>query len=248
VPVLAAVEPALIAELSEPFSNLMRAPRRGPGVCEYCFNLTDGYARCFSCTRWGRWLDAVGPISYSISGGLLHFALARYKRRDDAIAQRFSAQLEAVLWRHLGAHEGCLAAAAESRGFDIVTSVPSSDRARDDDHPLHAIARGPSGVERRFARVLRRSAEEVAEHSFSLRKFTASGDLRGRSVLVIDDTWTTGANAQSAAATLKAAGAGRVAAVVIGRYLTRDWHDNELRLDRLPVPYDWSGCVHCRER
>jgi orotate phosphoribosyltransferase len=64
-------------------------------------------------------------------------------------------------------------------------------------------------------------------------------------VLLIDDTWTTGASAQSAAAVLKQAGARTVAAVVIGRHLNRGWHENDQRLRRLPRPFDWSRCAFC---
>jgi orotate phosphoribosyltransferase len=64
-------------------------------------------------------------------------------------------------------------------------------------------------------------------------------------VLLIDDTWTTGANAQSAAATLKAAGSGPVAAVVIGRHLNREWHENDRRLRGIGTPFDWSRCALC---
>ena len=72
-----------------------------------------------------------------------------------------------------------------------------------------------------------------------------SGDVGGRAVLLIDDTWTTGANAQSAAAALKAAGARRVAALVIGRYVNREWGHNDRRLRRLPQPFDWGRCALC---
>ena len=64
-------------------------------------------------------------------------------------------------------------------------------------------------------------------------------------MLLIDDTWTTGANAQSAAAALKAAGAGRVAAVVIGRHVNRGWHDNDRRLAALVGRFEWTQCALC---
>jgi orotate phosphoribosyltransferase len=67
-------------------------------------------------------------------------------------------------------------------------------------------------------------------------------------VLLVDDTWTTGANAQSAAAALKRAGAGAVAAVVIGRHVNRDWNDNDRRLRQIPTPFDWSRCMFCPRR
>ena len=65
-------------------------------------------------------------------------------------------------------------------------------------------------------------------------------------MLLIDDTWTTGASAQSAAAALKAAGADR-AAVVIGRHLNREWHENDRRLRGIARPFDWGTCALCAE-
>jgi orotate phosphoribosyltransferase len=69
--------------------------------------------------------------------------------------------------------------------------------------------------------------------------------LNGQSVLLIDDTWTTGANAQSAAAALKVAGAGPIGAVVIGRHLNRAWHENDRRLRGISGPFDWRRCALC---
>jgi orotate phosphoribosyltransferase len=77
------------------------------------------------------------------------------------------------------------------------------------------------------------------------RKFNATASLDGVPVLLIDDTWTTGASAQSAAAALRKAGAGSVAAVMIGRYLNRDWHDNDRRLRRMERQFDWHRCALC---
>jgi orotate phosphoribosyltransferase len=48
---------------------------------------------------------------------------------------------------------------------------------------------------------------------------TVGGAVAGAGVLLIDDTWVSGASAQSAAAALKAAGARRVALVVLGRHV-----------------------------
>jgi predicted amidophosphoribosyltransferase len=43
--------------------------------------------------------------------------------------------------------------------------------------------------------------------------------VSGADVLLVDDSWVSGASAQSAAAALKLAGAARVAIVVIGRHV-----------------------------
>ncbi|MFC7729816.1 hypothetical protein [Actinomadura keratinilytica] len=49
--------------------------------------------------------------------------------------------------------------------------------------------------------------------------------MEGRTVLLIDDTWTTGSRIQSASHTLKAAGAAKVVAVVLGRRVNPVWDE-----------------------
>lgn len=73
------------------------------------------------------------------------------------------------------------------------------------------------------------------------RTFRSSRE-RSENVLLIDDTWTTGANAQSAALALKAAGAGKVGVVVIGRHIREDYGDNAKRLKALPR-FSWERCA-----
>jgi predicted amidophosphoribosyltransferase len=235
-----------VAELTALYGNFMLSPRRGPGVCRTCLNLTDGYDRCYACTLSESWLDAVSPISYSVAHEQLHHALAGYKRPPDVVAERFAMELAAILWRHLAKHEACLVHAVGIQAFDLVTPVPSSMRERDRNHPLHRIVGELVGVTRaRHDRLLRRSETFVEPRTFSADKYEPTTALRGRSVLLIDDTWTTGANAQSAAAALKSAGAGPVAAVVIGRHVNREWHQNDQRLRRLSTPFDWEQCALC---
>jgi hypothetical protein len=227
----------------------MLSPRPGPGVCRICFNFTNDYSECYACAHNETWADAVAPISYSVAGGRLHHALAAYKRNGGEIADRLTLDLAAVLWRHLVTHERCVALAAGVERFEFVTAVPSGDRVRDAHHPLRTIVGDLVEPTRtRHQRVLGRAATKVPSRTFDPAKFHAHRRLHGESVLLIDDTWTTGASVQSAAAALKAAGAGRVAAVVIGRHLNRAWHHNERRLRAIAQPFDWSRCVLCTER
>lgn len=235
-----------VGELSALYDNFMLAPRFGPGVCRQCFNFTDGYARCYACTQHPKILAAVAPVSYSVAHEQLHHALASYKRLTGDISRRLALQLAAVLWRFLELHEACVARATTTDGFPLVTTVPSGDRTRDDPHPLRWIVSDVVGPTRsRYQRLLRRSTVEVAARSFSPEKYIAERPLHGESVLLIDDTWTTGANAQSAAAALKIAGAGTLAVVVIGRHVNRGWHENDQRLRALATPFDWRRCALC---
>jgi len=237
-----------VAELTAAYGNVLVAPRHGDGVCRTCFNLTDGYERCYACVHGGRGLDLVVPISYSVAGAQLHHALVSYKRGPQPAATELGLQLAAVLWRFLAAHEGCVARALGVAEIPLVTTVPSNDRARDDEHPLHRLVQHTvMPTSGRFQRLLRRTERLATPHVFCEERYAASAPLDAEPVLLIDDTWTTGANAQSAATALKLAGAGPVAAVVIGRHLNRGWGVNEQRLNRLPTPFDWGKCVLCRQ-
>lgn len=238
-----------VAELSALYANFMLSPRRGDDVCDTCFNLTRGFDRCYACAHNQRWLDLIGPISYSIAHEQLHHALASYKRGSSTVARRFTVELAAVLWRYLQAHERCLAGALATERFELVTTVPSSDPARDERHPLREIVGALVGPTRdRHERLLQRSGAPATGREFHADKYAPLRGLSGETVLLVDDTWTTGANAQSAAYALKQAGAGAVVAVVIGRHLNREWHHNDRRLEDLSRPFDWSRCAYCAPR
>ena len=235
-----------VRELTAVYGNFMLGPRAGPEVCETCFNFTDGYPRCYACAHGESWLDAVAPISYSVAHEQLHHALASYKRLSGEPARRLRAELAALLWRHLLEHERCVSRAAGVAGFELVSTVPSSACERDAQHPLQHMAGTLVAPTRdRYERLLECSGNAVAPRRFHRDKFRARRSLEGEAVLLIDDTWTTGASAQSAAAALKTAGAGAVAVVVIGRHLNREWHENDRRLRGLTRPFDWTRCAFC---
>lgn len=236
-----------VRELSDPYANFMLNPL-GPDtadVCSVCLTFTDGFQTCFRCNQDQQHLDAVLPISYSVHFGQLHTVLAGYKRSRHLSARRFQADLAAVLWRFLRRHENCLAEETGVDIFDVVTTVPSSSMDRDPQHPLPRIV---GEVVRptvdRYERVLRRTDTEVPDRTVDPVKYETDQDLTERSVLLIDDTWTTGANAQSAAAALKAAGAGSVGLVVIGRHVHDDFGGNDERLRALPRPFTWESCAY----
>lgn len=237
---------ATVCDLSDPYANFMVGPRRGAGVCTSCFNFTRGYEHCYSCARGELWLATVVPISYSIGGEQLHRALMGYKRLSGEVARRLTVGLAAVLWRFLATHEGCVAAAAGVDAFELVTTVPSGVQERDAAHPLRRVVGELIRPTRsRYRPVLGRSSLAIRPREVNAGKFEPRFPLHGETVLLIDDTWTTGASARSAAAALERAGAGHVAAVVIGRHINRKWHENDRRLRALDSPFDWSRCPVC---
>jgi predicted amidophosphoribosyltransferase len=239
-----------VTELTALYTNFMLGPRPGPETCAQCFNFTRGFDSCYACDHNEAWLAAVAPISYSVALEQLHHALRSYKRIGGAAGRRLTLELASVLWRFLDSHEHCVARAANTDRFALVTTVPCGDPSRDQTSPLRAMVGEIVGrTHRRYERLLRTAQASLEPHAFDLDKFIATRPLDGEPVLLIDDTWTTGASAQSAAAVLRRAGAGPVAAVAIGRHLNREWHENDRRLRGIGRPFDWERCALCdRER
>ncbi len=78
----------------------------------------------------------------------------------------------------------------------------------------------------------------------NVNRFTAERATAGACVLLLDDTWVSGASAQSAAAALKRVGARRVAVVVLGRHLDpADRLGGPLAVRLAPAPYDPAKCA-----
>ena len=138
-----------------------------------------------------------------------------------------------------------MAEAAGVDAFSVVTTVPSSSRTGARTNTIGTIAgRLVAPTRERYAPLLVRTETEVVPRRFNPEKFRAVRPLASEAVLLIDDTWTTGASAQSAAAALRAAGAGRVAAVVVGRHVNRDWRENDRHLRALGT-FEWDRCALC---
>ncbi len=88
---------------------------------------------------------------------------------------------------------------------------------------------------------------DLDQREHAADRYKATRRLRGRNVLVIDDTWTTGAHAQSASAALKVAGAAAVAVLAIGRWFNPDYVTGDLRgaswlVAHREPGWDWGRC------
>ena len=94
--------------------------------------------------------------------------------------------------------------------------VPSG-RGRPGPHPLRALA--APYLARPWLSLRPRPGGDPWARSLDPTRFQATGLPPGATVLLLDDTWVSGASAQSAAVALKLAGAAAVAVVVVGRHL-----------------------------
>jgi hypothetical protein len=184
-----------------------------------------GFSRCYQCdlahSRCGGLLaDVVAPVAYAVKDGRLAGDLWRYKS-GAAGATEAGARLTAMLDGFLREHSDQVwQAAGMDVGPELAAIVPSG-QGRLGPHPLLGIVAScvdvpivPLSAAPGAAARARGLADGVA-----VGWLTVGGAVAGEDVLLVDDTWVSGASAQSAAAALKAAGARRVALVVIGRHV-----------------------------
>jgi predicted amidophosphoribosyltransferase len=240
-----------IDEVAAPYSNfLVRVPRVAHDVCQVCRSAVEGWPTCYPCNDALKKLgaataDVVAFVSMAPNDGQMATELFTYKRPDMRLDVRRPRQigLAAVLWKWLSLHERCMASTFGVTKFDVITTVPSSS-GRLGTHPLEEIASTiVTGTAQRYEALLSLGTSEAGHRGFAADRFVPSETAAGRRVLVIDDTWTTGAHAQSASAAVKAGGATGVGVLSIGRWFNVGWGTNRDWIGRHRAPgWDWARC------
>lgn len=157
--------------------------------------------------------DTVVPVSLYSIPSQLHHVLRQYK---DARRAGLDVQAIALLMYFLGLHGHCIEAVGGA--WDFVTNVPSSS-GRSGTHPLvKAMAMVPA-LHAQYRDVLSRGPGKLGHLIASDDGFEVTAKIRGQRVLVVDDTYTSGARAQSAASAIALAGASVSAVVAVGRVI-----------------------------
>lgn len=185
----------------------------------------------------------VVPVSLYVGLSQLHTVLRKYKDSPiDAIRNRCQAQVAALITRFLRDHSACIEEAGGS-SWDLVTTIPSS-QGRLGPHPLEeAIAMSPA-LRSTFNRTLEPGQTQLRHLAASDGGFHVIADVNGRSILIIDDTFTSGARCQSAASALQLAGAHVVAVVPVGRFIRPEFSDEASALwnDAYALPFRFDSC------
>ena len=213
-------------------------------VCLVCRGpVRPGFARCYQCgshglLRPGLLADAVVPISYAVKGTAAAADLWRYKSWRTPSASAGAAVL-ALLLTFLHDHGPCVWRHAGMAAPGRLAVVPTGC-GRPGPHPLLELT--SPYLRLPLARLAMWPGRQGRD--LDIQRFKAERTVARADVLLIDDTWVSGASAQSAAAALKLAGAGRVAIVVLGRHLDPADPRAARLLTRLrPGPYDPSTCA-----
>jgi hypothetical protein len=204
------------------------------GRCRTCFGpARPGRARCFQCGLHaecapGLLASVVVPVAYAAKGGPHARSLWLYKSGQEGAGAARTA-LTVLLLTFLREHGPCVwraagwAARGESgpSGPTHLAVVPSS-RGRSGPHPLKVLVEPYLRLP--WASLAARPDAAGDTRDLDPGRFAAER-LDGGRVLLLDDTWTTGASVQSANMALRQAGARAVAVVVLGRHLAQPWPD-----------------------
>jgi predicted amidophosphoribosyltransferase len=235
-----------IRELTEPYlATFTPVPPLGDGVCDVCHGAPNpGWLRCWSCAQtisqvsWP--VTRIIPITLAVRMGPVHYLLRKYKDGAPELQQRLRPRVAALLARFLQQHRGCIGA------WDSITVVPSSI-GRTGSHPLAQTIGMVPGLATSLAELLQASSRPAGHLAASDQGFTVTAGVRGRRVLLVDDTFTSGAELQSAASALQAAGATIPAAVVLGRYINPDFSQaaTDLWQRAQARPFTFDRCCRC---
>jgi len=202
-------------------AGLPAVPEPGPGVCACCHGPAGrGFALCFQCrlhaeSAPGLLADVVAPVACAPKGSRLATDLWVYKSARSG-AREAGGTLLAMLLVFLREQGPWVWQRAGMPPPACACVVPSG-RGRPGPHPLQALVRGCLALP--WVPLLARCGTDAWGRALDPGRFCAPRPLTGQAVLLLDDTWTSGATAQSAAVALKRAGARSVAVVVVGRHL-----------------------------
>jgi hypothetical protein len=211
----------LVAEVGGYLRNAVREPHVTCSVC--ATPIRPAFDICLRCRRdqqeFGDGLaDLVVPVCYGIRGRQSGYLMHSYKDLE-APARRNQTLLSMLLLAVFDLHGGCIARRL-GHDVDAWAYVPSIRTDRIGEHPLRVVAKR-AGLTLPEIGLLTGEGANLEQRVTSADRFalTAEGHVRGRHLLLIEDTWTSGGNAQSAALTLRRGGAASVTIVALARWL-----------------------------
>jgi phosphoribosylpyrophosphate synthetase len=173
--------------------------------------------------------EHVVPISLCVQkDNQLYDIVARY--RDPLPEEGFLNRmmfLAATISRFYDAHAACLTRLT-GQDFTMVTSVPSTRSGEPIPavHPMTAVINKITNLRTLYRPVLWRGEGAIGWRQPNDQAFKVRGNVDGKTILIIDDIFVSGAHVQSAASALYLAGAASVTALVAVRLIDPNFNDN----------------------
>jgi hypothetical protein len=183
----------------------------------------------------------VVPITLMGNPSQPYTMLKGYKSNWLPTQQRFAVQVAALHARLLIDHAECITE------WDVVTHVPSKGR-HSGKHPLAAAMERVPWLHEQHETLLKPGpgVSNIGRAMAVDDGFEPTRDVRGLRVVLLDDTWTSGATAQSAASALSLAGAEVLAIAPVGRLVNPrkgSAEDEEWWAEQQREPFDFATCT-----
>ncbi|WP_433222902.1 ComF family protein [Dactylosporangium sp. CS-047395] len=151
----------------------------------------------------------------------------------------------ATLARFLASHWACVTELINGEPT-VVTTVPSTG-GRLGVHPLVTAVHRVAALGPLHRELLTLGDARIERLRATDRGFVSAGDLAGQRVLLIEDTFTSGARTQSAASALRRGGARSVGVLAVGRVVEPGHCGGCERVWRYATaePFRFSACCRC---
>jgi hypothetical protein len=158
------------------------------------------------------------------------------------VSWNFLVRTAALLGYFLQLHGDCVATAAGGQ-WNIITSVPSS-RDREGEHPLETAIKLVPELRDQYEPLLRLGPGEITHTVAGDDGYEPLRRLDGERILLVDDTFTSGARAQSAASAINNGGGVAAAILPVGRVINPNWSDqhHEYWRRQSRVVFDFDRC------
>lgn len=233
--------------------NYLHNPLRLPNVtCAKCAGFREGYHQCYKCQfEYGGAADLIGAMIFA--GDNLQSGRLMYGYKSAAPGPSHVRIVRTLVALGLLGHIGCAAALVGVTTTHWAT-VPSL-RNIGSNHPFREILRTILPDERE---IVVSATEAAANKSVQERRrfepaYYALGTAVPKDihVMVIDDTYTSGAHAQSVALKLKQAGASKASVLTVARWLDMEKepvkrfykdHVRDNPFDAMACPWTGGDC------
>ena len=221
-----------------------------PITCTYCAGIPGSpeHATCYPC-GWqyqatSETSDRRGFVTYAWPGSQSEAVMYGYKERtpNPQATRVVRLMLGYALYRHFRC------TADPTHGTPTMWATVPSLKQRGHPQALHEFA--ASLLKNMPEAPVAPSADVRNPRTYRPENFAVTTDVTNAHILLLDDTWVSGAHAESTSAALKRAGAASVTVLVLARWLdtargvTGDFIKTELRDDFEPdrCPFG-DGCV-----
>ena len=189
-------------------------------VCAECLGpVNEGFDRCYACEQlfvsWNgatRLSGQVVPMTTALNPSHWYRFLLTYKRGLSEHEVALGALTAVYLDQHRSAISSLLGGSPTS-----ISVVPSKRGISYEEQPLRRALARVEGLRPQIRHLLRHTGQSVARRAYVPRAFEPVSPLADERVLLIEDTWVTGATALSAAGALLDHGAVAVVILPIAR-------------------------------